>query len=124
MVSKKPTVTGKSFNPSRWVACELSSSDKKHLKAVEISLETIMAGLGRLIDDGYRLSMGYETKNDAVGVYLTAPKDPALEYTMCLSARGPTLERALVVLNYKHFEMLKEDWSGHVDKSGAIDPWG
>jgi len=124
MANKKPEVTGKSFNPSRWVACELSASDKKHLKTVEVSFEQLLTGLSRLIDDGYRLSMGFETKNDAVGVYLTAPKDPTVNYTMCLSARAPTLEKALVVLSYKHFEMLKGDWSGHVDKSGAIDPWG
>jgi len=124
MPAKKPTVTGKSYTQSRWVSCELADSDKKHLKSVKVSHEQIFSSLAQLIDDGYRLSLGYEERNDCVGVYLNAPKNPSVEYTMCLSARGPDIEKALTVLMYKHFEMLKGDWSGKVDKSGAIDPWG
>jgi plasmid maintenance system killer protein len=124
MVSKKTVITGKSFSPTRWVSCELADSDKRHLKTLEVDWSTIMGSIERLISDGYRLSLGYEEKNDCVGVYLTAPKDTVPGFSVSLSARGPDVQRALLVLNYKHFEMLGGDWSGKVDTRGEIDPWG
>lgn len=124
MASKQPLPTQKSFPKTVWVECDLGEDHKKHLKSLKVTAEKTMQGLDSLVVEGYKLSMSFETKNDCVGVYLTQPKPEGQEYTVCLSARGPSLDKALMVLLYKHFEMLQGDWSGKVKAGSYIDPWG
>lgn len=111
-------------NQTLWVACDLNDADKEVLKKKPYNANEMMGGLSALVDAHYRITISFDEKADCVGAYLTAPREKASDPVKCLSARGHTLDQALISLLYKHFEKLQEDWGG-VTKGGAlIDPWG
>lgn len=84
----------------------------------------ILKGMEDLVLSGHKVTFAFEEKNDCVAVYCTAPKEDKDGPPICLSARGPSLEKAMMVLQYKHYELLQGDWSGKVKAGSYIDPWG
>lgn len=118
------SAAGPSFPETRWVKCDLSPDEKDDLKKREVSVTAVIASLADVIGEGFKISVSYDERSDCVGAYLTAPKESGLGGAVCLSARAPTLETALAVLLYKHFEVLREDWSSADSEGGARDKWG
>jgi hypothetical protein len=124
MPAKSPTTTGRKFPETAWIRCDLTDEHKKHMKSLKFEPKGALESLERLVEDGFKLTFSRDAKNDCVGAYLTSPKESESDPQLCLSARGPTLTSAIMVLLYKHFELLGEDWSSHIDKRGVADPWG
>lgn len=124
MASKLPMPAPKSYAKTVWVECDLNEEHKKHVKSLKMGPDKIIQGLDTLIGEGYKVSMMFEEKNDCVGIYCTAPRQEGQDFVMCLSARGPSVDKALMVLVYKHFEMLNSDWTGKLKAGSYIDPWG
>lgn len=124
MRPKEVSVTGRKFPETSWIRCDLTEDHKKHLKSLKFNAAQSLDALERLTEDGYKLSFSRDEKNDCIGVFITAPKEDGQVVQLCLSARGPTLTAAMMSVLYKHFEILKEDWSSNIDKRGQADPWG
>lgn len=124
MTIKKPEITGRKFPETAWIRCDLTKEHKEHLKQQKFDAKACLSAFERLCEDGYKLTFSRDEKNDCVGVFMTAPKDSQQPVQLCLSARGPTLTDAMMAILYKHFEVLSEDWSVHIDNRGQADPWG
>lgn len=120
----KPSKNVGGYQPTVWVSCDLDESEKKHLKANKMPGEQLVNALSQLVDDGYKVSVSKDEKNDCVGAFLTAPKVLYDNQNVVLSSRGPDVDGALRVLMYKHFEILKGDWGKKIGKGGVLDPWG
>lgn len=115
---------GSTYPQTQWVACELTKAQKDKLKAQKPDTDALFKALEGLISQGYRFTTSWDMRADCVGCYLTAPKERDSEPAKCLSARAPDLFSAVMVLCFKHFTLLNEDWSGSVKANGIIDPWG
>lgn len=121
--ARKPPGRG-AYPETLWVECPLTDHDKEHLRAEEFSAQEIIEGITALVSSGYKLSISFDERSDAVGAYLTAPKQGSSNRVVCLSARAPFLEAALAVLLYKHYTKLKEDWGGKAEEKAVRDSWG
>lgn len=106
-----------------YVRCTLSDADKERLKNDKTTSTKIMETLQRFADEGHKVSMQFESENDCYGVYATQSDETHGNYKFCLTARGPDIFKALLVLFYKHYEMLAQDWSvGQTVRTD--DGWG
>jgi len=112
------------FPPTTWVECDLTPEEKDDLKQRELSIEDTIQSLAGVIAEGFKVSFSYDDRGEFYGCYFTAPKDAFEGRTVCLSARAPSLEKALSVLLYKHFEKLKGDWQSEGAMRGKKDSWG
>lgn len=121
---KKTDAKPSSFAPTVWVRCDLDEGEKKHLKANAMPADQLVRAICGLVDDGYKVSVSKDVKNDCVGAFLTAPKEMYDGQNVVLSSRGPDGDAALRVLLYKHFEVLQADWGKRIQKDGTLDPWG
>lgn len=112
------------YPATQWVSCDLSPEEKDDLRKRDISVDAILSSLAAVIAEGFKISISFDSRSDAVGAYLTAPRDTYPNSTVCLSARAPSLEAALSVLLYKHYEVLQEDWSTGLSGGSKKDQWG
>jgi len=124
MASKRTTNPTTGFPPTQWVVCELPTPVKDRLKKEKVNEPAVFKSLDNLVESGYKFSLSRDERADCVGCYLTAPRNDGSTSVRCLSARAPTVAAAIMVLLYKHYEMLQEDWSGSLKENGLIDPWG
>jgi len=108
----------------QFVKCELDKQMREELKAQPVVLEELFNGLNRMVDSGYKLSFGYEQRNDCVGVYVTAPDQDHQFHGLCLSARGTDEVGALKAILFKHYTLLEENWGSPVDRDFEPDVWG
>lgn len=113
-----------SYPETIWVSCELSQGEKDDLRARGVLEKELLQSLDALISEGFKVSVSYDSRSDCVGCYATAPKDAYPGRTVCLSARAPRLAQAVAVLLYKHFEVLREDWTEHLGAAAQKDQWG
>lgn len=125
-MSKKSSVTAKKpvgDNFGKFVSCSLSEEDKAHVKEHLLGSSDILDKLEDLCREGYKISVSFDERSDAVGAFMTrvSQGDPHTGWT--LTARAPFAVAALTVLLYKHFEMLKEDWTTAM-AGGQRDGWG
>jgi len=125
---KSPTTRSSKDNgvnawQSDFVACELTTEQKAHCKNHVLALVDAFDSMDTLLHEGYKLSFRFEDKNSAMAVWLTAPTQDHANSGLLLQGRGPSVLAAITVVLYKHFELLKEDWSS-AGKAGAKDVWG
>lgn len=121
---KAPSRSTGAYPETIWVAADLSDEEREGLKRRSVPIEDTIKALAGLIEQGFKISISYDERSDCVGAYLTAPKAASKGRTICLSARAPTLEKALLVLLFKHFEKLHEEWEGYLGEGGQRPQWG
>lgn len=124
MASKSPSKSTNGYPQTQWVMCDLPKEVKERLKSEKVNVASVFKSLGNLVEQGYKVSISRDDRADCVGAYLTAPRNGSGDPVKCLSARGPSIDACLMVLLYKHYEILQEDWSGAIRQDGLIDPWG
>jgi len=124
MASKTSSKAASNYPQTQWVACDLPKEVKERLKKEKVNEPAIFKSLDNLVEQGYKFSLSRDRRADCIGCYITAPRESDDEPVRCLSARAPTVAASIMVLLYKHYEMLQEDWTGAVGKDGVIDPWG
>lgn len=122
--SQKRSGQSRNFPDTLWVKCELKESDKDDLQRRAVDAPELLSALGGIIEQGFKISISYDERSDCVGAYLTAPKEMFAGRVVCLSARAPDMARAVLVLLYKHFEVLHEDWSQDLPTGGGKGQWG
>jgi len=119
MPPKKPA--GGDYAP--FVSCELNDDEKGFVREHLLTGAKVLEMCSNLVENGYRISLTYDLRNDAVSVIVTGVGDACPNKGLALSGRGPTVQGALTVLAYKHTEKLKEQWpkpSGERKR----DSWG
>jgi hypothetical protein len=119
MPPKKPV--GGEYAP--FVSCELNDDEKSFVRDHLLTGAKVLEMLSNFVENGYRTSLTYDLRNDAVSIIVTGVGDGCPNKGLALSGRGPTVQGACTVLAYKHSEKLHEVWpkpSGEKKR----DTWG
>lgn len=107
-----------------FVRCELSEALRNQLHEKTLSDTECMAFVEEMALKSIKVSLAYETQNDAFGAYATGTDKAELAFKgLCLTARGPSLVGAISALALKHYEILAEDWRVAGAMSGDTK-WG
>ena len=81
----------------------LNERDKEELRQGWSPDPSPMEVLSYLVDQGYRISFGYDSYHDAAMVSLQGRDPERPNYNLMLSGRGATIKGAYLSLCYKHF---------------------
>ena len=96
-----------------FVACELTESDRLRLKSWRVdNEERVWDRFYTLVDDGYKLSLSYDSHGNAYVASMTGKATGTGNDGLTLSGRGGTLHNAVSSLVFKHEILLERDWSG------------
>lgn len=110
-----------------FIDLELSAEQKLKLASLEGDDLPDLAGfLSMVLDDGYKFSAVVDQKHHCTIATLTGKGEGCVNLGYSLSARGPDLQGALLVLHFKHVVMCEEQrWSGHESAaSNQMSLWG
>ena len=110
--------------PIEFINWELSKEEKIAARSYEVSLESLMGMLERLVDDGYRVSFKRDDYNKCFNCSITEPAKTDGSSSRCIVSRGPTAGDAIRVACFKHFELLEGDWGNISSTTLAADQWG
>jgi len=113
--NKPRTETAPRFNQSSFVQLELTDDQAKQLKATVVTAEQIFEEMERMIDDGYKFSVKYDSYGDCIGAWCQAPAEGHENSGCILTGRGSSAYKALKQLLYKHNVLLVGSWRGHTE---------
>ena len=93
----------------------LTNEEKEHLSSMGFEdYPDMRVFLERVLEDGYKVSLVTDEKHSCVIMTLTGKGEGCVNAGYSLSARGPDLLGALLVLDFKHRVLCDEGrWSGH-----------
>jgi hypothetical protein len=120
----KKRENGLSNHSGSWlgfVDLPLMEEEKQSLAAMSLEdCPDLLAFLERAIADGYKVSLVGDEKHSCVIMTLTGRGEGCENAGYSLSARGPDLVGALLVLDYKHRVICEEGrWLGHEETRGS-----
>lgn len=107
-----------------FVRCELSKAEKDSLLKWDLKNEATFDAITRLVDDGFKLTVTADKRNDCVGIWLTSPKLDAGPRQRCLGARGPDLIGAFRAIAFKHCVVLEGEWGDAGNPDDPTSRWG
>lgn len=122
--SKQVVKDKNQWGETDWVVCPLSDEQKAGLKNQKVDPDRLFKSLEGLVAEGFKFTMSWDERSQCFGCYLTAPKGPNDRATRCLSARAPEAAASIMVLMFKHFTLLGEDWGAVSDGRAVRDSWG
>lgn len=110
---KKPARAGKKprFNDVVFIQRELSAEESLACKRQVAPLEALDDSAMSLGDQGYRISLKWDTYGDCYGAWMQQTQDGKPNAGMCLTGRGSTPMKALKQLFFKHYVLLEENWA-------------
>jgi len=103
-----------------YVRCDMVRTDKDAFNAWSKDKNggDLWTMILKLIDDGYKFTVGYKGLDMIAHLSCNNPKSPAYGYI--LTAFGRDADEATCALLYKHYVKLDEDWLA----SEGDDSWG
>jgi len=116
--AKQKPEWGKDF-----VECHLGEKDKVQVRQAVERLDELMDGFERLIQNGYKVSIAVDDRNDNYGAYCTIKDPNSPNYPYMLVGRGPSAVGAIAALLYKHTVMLDGMWASEVERTQGKDGW-
>lgn len=117
----KPVGGDKGFAP--FVSCELNDAEKSLVKEHLMTAIKTADFINDCLEEGYRISLSWDARNDAVSVIMTGISDTCVNKDLAMSGRGPSFFGAMTVLAYKHLEKLKGTWPRNSPQRSR-DVWG
>ena len=113
------------WNDNEFVRLELNEAQKAECKAWCSELGELDAIVGQFIDDGYRVSVKYDSYSSAYGSFGQLATDDGKHQNshLVLTGRGSTPLKAIKQMLYKHVHILEGSWGDEVSArySDAID---
>lgn len=110
-----------------FVDIALTSQQKEHLASLEQDdLPDVWLFLVSVVEEGYKVSLVNDEKHACCIATLTGRGSGCLNAGFSLSARGPDVFDALVVLHFKHVVLCdRQVWAGHADaNTNQLSLWG
>lgn len=110
-----------------FVDIQLSPDDKERLAALSVTdYPDIWEFFESVLSDGYKFSITRDEAHSCDIATLTGKGEGCPNKGYSLSARGPSLEGAILALWYKHVTLCEEQrWSGHEKAaSDQLSLWG
>lgn len=119
--AKKPTSYG---NWGGYVDCPMGKSERNSfLIYAKDSVVSIFDSMGNMADSEINLSMSWSDKDQSYLAKATA-KNPADGKGYMLSAFHSDVETAWLILIFKHFILLGEEWFHTPGEDDTEDNWG
>lgn len=97
-----------------FIEVELDEEERGLCRQWVTDCDTLMNLVQQLADDAYTMKVVYEHRNDCYAAYISGHWErnkPDARWT--LTGRGSTVSNAIRQALYKHYEVLKGDWSEH-----------
>lgn len=108
---RKNAINGRNSKLPTFVSCILSDDDRKHVEAHLLSDAECMDFVVKMVEQGLKVSFGWDSWNDAALCTITSKGIEESEAGSALSSRGPGIYEALSVAAYKFYEKLGGDLS-------------
>lgn len=109
---RSKTTNGSKNTLPVFVSCTLSDADKATCEAHLLDDAGIVDFLVKMVEKDIKVSLGYDSWNDAVLCTLTQKSQKDGGAGSALSSRGPGVYEAVTVSAFKFFEKLAEDLQG------------
>lgn len=107
-MASKAKPSGKS--DVKWVSVELTKQQAEDMKKLMPNADTILDGLLKLIESGYKASFSYDSYNSCHAVYVIPANEENGNSGYILSARSGSPMGALRGALYRHFVLFDEQW--------------
>lgn len=107
-----------------FIRCDLDDDQKARIKKQTPDVDKLFDSVEALVDAGYKFGFSRDNYNNCYQCSLTCNNKESPNYLWCLTGRGPNLGSALMVLLFKHFEVLLEAWPVGEDMGKTFDVWG
>lgn len=109
---KKPNSTAQTpFESIKFVNRNLSVEEKEDHDTANRPVEYVAVEFLKLALRGYSLKVSFDAYSKCMQATLLVWQKENANYGYGLSARGASAERAVSLLLYKHYDVLKENWS-------------
>lgn len=104
----------------------LSKEEKEqyHTWADKIGFAEVMECLGQMVENDYKLSVKRDYYGGGVQAALTCASTISGDAGLCLTARAPNMFDSLMLVFFKHSELLGGEWLGFFNVSQSPDEWG
>jgi len=111
------------FNDAKFIQYELDEATQKACKNWEVSTSDLVDTLDRLVDDGYRVTVKWDSWSEAYSASLQQTMDDGKNPGYILVGRGSTGAKALKQVIFKHYTVMQEDWAEYAgfDRRAVID---
>jgi len=114
------TVKAPRFNDAQFVQLELTDEQAKSLKAMPTDAGVILDEIERMIDDGYKFTIKYDSYGDCIGAWCQDVNPDGLNTGYILTGRGSGVAKALKQLLFKHHTLLDGYWSQVPSRGRAV----
>lgn len=94
-----------------FVVCELSALDKQRIRELQGEYAQAWAWLVDAVFNGYKFGASYDHNTSAFTTTLTCWRASDRNNGMCLTAKGGSIEAALLSLWYKDTVLLEGRWA-------------
>ena len=118
-VKPGPTPRRPVVNP--FVQYELSTEQQVACKAASISMDDMSSYLQRYMEAGYKLSVRYDERTEAIAAWLIAPDEGDQNAGLILSGRGSSAMKAVKQLLWKDAECVHGEWFKFTGPSRSVD---
>jgi hypothetical protein len=108
------------FIQVRWCNVSLTAEDAQKITDTPNDDETVLMAIGSLILEGYSFSAKPTSEGASIQVTLICQNTESVNYAVGLSAYARDLRTALLVLVYKHFEILDGVYSAADSPTGPL----
>jgi len=105
------TVKAPRFNDAQFVQLELTDEQAKSLKAMPTDAGVILDEIERMIDDGYKFTIKYDSYGDCIGAWCQDANPDGINTGYILTGRRSSVVKSLKQLLFKHHTLLDGDWS-------------
>lgn len=113
----------RSFTFAGFVVAELSEKQRADLSMQSLTLEVLENTLIEVVQAGYKVSVSWDKDNSCYLALMMPAETTHDNAGWILSARSSEPVKAIKQLFYKHFTLLKEDWSRGMRKNTTwIEP--
>lgn len=115
---KSKPIKKQSSKPAfRFINYNLDTAEKDDLRKMDIHVEFGNEALEKLVSEGYKFSLTYDSKNNSFIVSMIDTMDTSPYWNCCISGRGSSLANARASVLYRHVIVAEGDWSS-LDKEG------
>ena len=111
------------FNDAQFIQYELDKASQSACKAWEVTSDALVDAIDRLADDGYRVTVKWDTYSASFMCSLQQIHDDGRNKGYILTGRGSTGCKALKQVLFKHYTVMQEDWQEFAgfDRKAEID---
>jgi len=101
------------FNDVQFVNWALSAEEKVACKAWSLNLEDYDSAYGKLIEDGYKVTVSYDGFRSCFTASVVPAKDAKSNQGYILTGKGSTPLKAVKQAFYIHWHIMAEEWSSY-----------